>query len=145
MTVTHKMFQKLTQYQIHSYHSYVALQEDANTGLIGPTIIYAQGKMKSTMASFREFPILYNTFDENISWLSAENKARLGSNESNQYSTSQYSTAGLPKGNQTVWKPQLTNFLDSRQFEAAPVFFSINGYVYANTPTFEMCLNDNVS
>jgi hypothetical protein len=122
----------------------VSLQEDANAGLIGPTIIYAKGMMNSTMASFREFPILYNTYDENISWLSAENKARLDPGNDTQSSIS-IDTQGLPAGNNTVWGPQLSNFGGRGDFTSAPTFYSINGYVYANTPTFEMCLNDNVS
>lgn len=134
---------QLSRTQIHSYHSFVSLQEDANAGLIGPTFIYARGGMNSTMASYREFPILYNTYDEAISWLSSENKARL--DPANATHSSEINTQDLPSGNSTVWGPQLVNFGDSRQFGAAPTFYSINGFVYANTPTFEMCLNDNVS
>ena len=136
--------------QIHSYHSYVSLQEDANTGLIGPTIIYARGRMNATRASHREFPILYNTYDENISWLSAANKARLdrgGEPEpagSSKPMIAQPDTQGLPAGNSTVWGPQLANFGASRKFGAAPTFFALNGFVYANAPTFEMCVDDNV-
>jgi hypothetical protein len=51
----------------------------------------------------------------------------------------------LPSGNITVWGPQLTNFGDPRKLGAAPTFYTINGFVYENTPTFEMCLDDNVS
>lgn len=98
--------------------------------------------MKSTMASYREFPILYNTYDESVSWLSSENKARL--DPANTTRSSAIDTQDLPQGNSTVWGPQLANFGDSRQFGAAPTFYSINGFVYANTPTFEMCLNDKV-
>jgi hypothetical protein len=137
-------FPLLIRTQIHSYHSFVSLQEDANAGLIGPTLIYARGGMNSTMASYREFPILYNTYDENISWLSSENKARLDPGNSTR-SSGQINTQGLPLGNSTVWGPQLTNFGGGRKFSEAPTFYSINGFVYANTPTFEMCLNDNVS
>lgn len=61
----------------HSYHSYVALQEDTNAGLIGPTIIYAPGQMNQTMATYREFPLLYMIYDESSSWLSGENAAVL--------------------------------------------------------------------
>jgi hypothetical protein len=112
--------------------------------LIGPTIIYAKGLMNSTMASYREFPILYNTYDENISWLSGGNKAVLDPANTTR-SSNQINTGGLPSGNETVWGPQLTNFGDSRMFDAAPTFYSINGYVYSNTPIFEMCLDDDVS
>jgi hypothetical protein len=71
------IFQLLIKTQLHSYRSFVSLQEDTNAGLIGPTVIYARGGMNSTTASSREFPILYNTYDEDVSWLSSENKARL--------------------------------------------------------------------
>ncbi|KAK0930467.1 hypothetical protein LTR29_016681 [Friedmanniomyces endolithicus] len=64
--------------RVHSYHSYVALQQDSNAGLIGPQIVYAQGQMETTMANYREFPLLYMIYDESDSWLSAENKAVLG-------------------------------------------------------------------
>ncbi|KZM24232.1 uncharacterized protein EKO05_0005797 [Ascochyta rabiei] len=131
--------------KIHSYHSYVSLQQDANAGLIGPTIIYASGKMNETMASYREFPILFNTYEEDQSFLSSANKARLqDGNSSAQYTMPQLHTTGLPSGNETVWEPQLTNFESGGQFSGAPTFFTINGYVFANTPTFEMCVDDNV-
>ncbi|KAF2995037.1 hypothetical protein E8E13_000568 [Curvularia kusanoi] len=133
-----------TPAKIHSYHSYVSLQEDANAGLIGPTIIYARGAMNKTMSSYREFPILYNTYDESVSWLSAENKARLDPANTTKSSNGVVNTWGLPSGNNSVWGPQLTNFSGGRQFGSAPTFYSINGYVYSNTPTFEMCLDDNV-
>lgn len=42
--------------QAHSYHSYIAMQSDEDAGLIGPTIIYGQGMMNSTMSNYREFP-----------------------------------------------------------------------------------------
>ncbi|CAI9630513.1 hypothetical protein GT037_003415 [Alternaria burnsii] len=130
--------------KIHSYHSYVSLQQDANAGLIGPTIIYASGKMNETVASYREFPILYNTYDEDQSFLSGANKARIEGGSSAQYIMPQFDTTGLPDANMTVWKPQLTNFESGRQFDGAPIFFAINGFVYANNPLFEMCVGDNV-
>jgi len=70
--------------RVHSYHSYVALQQDSNAGLIGPQIVYAQGQMNHTMANYREFPLLYMIYAEADSWLSGKNKARLtGSDISN--------------------------------------------------------------
>ncbi|KAK3658498.1 hypothetical protein LTR56_001909 [Elasticomyces elasticus] len=64
--------------RVHSYHSYVALQQDSNAGLIGPHIVYAQGQMAFTMANYREIPLLFMIYDESDSWLSGENKAALG-------------------------------------------------------------------
>ncbi|RMZ12644.1 hypothetical protein D0864_00647 [Hortaea werneckii] len=70
--------------RVHSYHSYVALQQDSNAGLIGPQIVYAKGQMNHTMANYREFPLLYMIYTEADSWLSGKNKARLtGSDNSN--------------------------------------------------------------
>ncbi|KAK5742376.1 hypothetical protein LTR17_003388 [Elasticomyces elasticus] len=80
--------------RVHSYHSYVALQQDSNAGLIGPQIIYAKGQMASTMANYREIPLLFMIYDESDSWLSAENKAALGG--SSRGSSSPPSHPGRP-------------------------------------------------
>ncbi|KAK5679413.1 hypothetical protein LTS10_008230 [Elasticomyces elasticus] len=80
--------------RVHSYHSYVALQQDSNAGLIGPQIIYAKGQMASTMANYREIPLLFMIYDESDSWLSAQNKAALGG--SSQGSSSQPSHPSRP-------------------------------------------------
>merc|ERR1712113_1185002 len=70
--------------RVHSYHSYVALQQDSDAGLIGPQIVYAKGQMNHTMANYREFPLLYMIYTEADSWLSGKNKTRLtGSDNSN--------------------------------------------------------------
>lgn len=74
----------LTASQVHSYHSYVALQQDSDAGLIGPQIVYAAGQMNSTMANYREFPLLYMIYDEADSWLSGQNKAALQNGGSSQ-------------------------------------------------------------
>lgn len=57
--------------------SYVAYQQDSDSGLIGPQIVYAQGKMNYTMQNYREFPLLYMIYDEPDSWLSGKNQAAL--------------------------------------------------------------------
>lgn len=46
-------------------------------------------------------------------------------------------------GNQTVWHPQLVNLAGAYQFPEAPSFYTMNGYIFANAPRFEMCLGDN--
>ena len=38
----------------------------------------------------------------------------------------------------------MTSLLSSTKFDAAPEFYALNGYVFGNLPTFEMCLNDEV-
>lgn len=47
-------------------------------------------------------------------------------------------------GNETYWNPQLVNLLSADKFEDAPMFYSLNGYAFANNPVFKMCLNENV-
>ncbi|KAK4554556.1 hypothetical protein LTR86_008411 [Recurvomyces mirabilis] len=172
--------------QVHSYHSYVALQQDSNAGLIGPQIVYAPGMMNTTMAKYREIPLLYMIYDEGDSWLSSTNAAKLQSRSQGHTNTARNAPAGAPpsigsyisrgqgqsqggqpsggqgqaqsggpgfgsidinnlwSGNQTVWQPQVTNLAGSGQFQGAPPFFTMNGYIFANNPTFDMCLGDNV-
>lgn len=180
--------------RLHSYHSYVTYQQDTNAGLIGPHIVYAPGMMNSTMANYREFPLLYMIYDESNSWLSGENAALLQSNSSSSSPSSSspspssaapptsspispsaapsapssipssYPSAGSPPytgghgwkrnaftsinpntlytGNYSYWHPQLVNLAGVNQFPSAPRFYSMNGYIFANNPTYEMCAND---
>lgn len=141
--------------RLHAYHSFVSYQEDTNAGLAGPTIIYAPGKMNSTMAENRELTLLYMIYDENNSWLSAQNKARLNSTSISSSSTNRM-TLSAPtattsmfesssiRSNESYWYPQLVNYNASSQFSAAPPFHTMNGYIFANNPVFDMCLNDKV-
>ncbi|KAK3045974.1 hypothetical protein LTR09_012500 [Extremus antarcticus] len=72
----------------HSYHSYVALQQDTNAGLIGPQIVYAPGQMAATMANYREFRLLYMIYNEMDSFLSGQNAAALKSKNPSSGGTS---------------------------------------------------------
>ncbi|TKA76881.1 hypothetical protein B0A55_03207 [Friedmanniomyces simplex] len=94
--------------RVHSYHSYVALQQDSNAGLIGPQIVYAQGQMNSTMANYREFPLLYMIYDESDSWLSAQNKAALGGSSHSKRNAQggQGNRQGQNQGNNNNGHPQ---------------------------------------
>ena len=128
----------------YSYHSYVSFQEDMNSGLFGPQIIYQPGMMEATMASYREFPILFMGYDESNSFMSAINaKARNASSHESDYPDT---LSGRNLGNSSIWKPQLANLLSSDRMESkdAPEFMAINGYIFANNPPFQMCLNDPV-
>ena len=49
---------------------------------------------------------------------------------------------GLWSGNETVWHPQLVNLAGAYQFPAAPSFYTMNGYIFAGGPRFEMCYGD---
>ncbi|KAI7720420.1 Cupredoxin [Hortaea werneckii] len=150
-----------------SYHSYVALQQDTNAGLIGPQIVYAPGQMAATMAKYREFPLLYMIYNEGASFLSGQNAAALNNEKSPSENSSYLSDSGvmsghgpykpsqggnlgsvnsgnLNLGNESVWTPQFMNIAGANRFDGAPSIHSMNGYIFANNPMFEMCLGDNV-
>lgn len=118
------------------------MYEDTNAGLIGPTIIYAKGAMESTMAGYREIPLLYMIYDEDVSFLSGNNSAVL--NGTHQGGNASQVPAIYPGGNQSYWYPQVVNINSGQQFSSAPSFHTMNGYVFANNPVFDMCLNDKV-
>lgn len=150
---------KTNEAKVHSYHSFVSLQEDSNAGLLGPSIVYARGQMEPTMARYREFTLLYMIYNEADSWLSCQNRARLDSagrgdhpgagGPANDGGNGQSCEAAgqvpeLWQGNETVWRPQLTNLQQAGHFPGAPHFPAMNGYIFANNPKFEACLNDEV-
>jgi hypothetical protein len=81
-------------------------------------------------------------YSEAESFLSGINHERQDSGY--HYSGIDIDTQNLPSGNSSVWQPELTNVLSAGQFSSAPNFHSINGYIYANNPPFEMCLGDDV-
>lgn len=117
------------------------MDEDTNAGLIGPTIVYAKGKMNETMATHREIPLLYMIYNEANSFLSGQNSVALNNGNNSLALDSQIIYSG---GNETVWRPQFVNFESSQQFSSAPSFYTMNGYIFANNPVFNMCLNDKV-
>lgn len=134
------------------------MQEGTNAGLIGPTYIYPRGKMEETMATWREFPVLYMSIDEQSSFMSEINerinKTVNGMNSTSNVNVTNQLSGGYQEfqdllmpnagyGNESIWKPQVTNLLSSGHGNA-PTFYSMNGYVLANNPPFEMCRDDNV-
>jgi hypothetical protein len=132
----------------HSYHSYVSLQEDSSAGLIGPSIVYHRGQMAKVMSEYREISLLYMIFNEALSFLSGANAVALTNgtapNATAQSIRSSSMSNSFPEGNYSIWHPQLVNFEGANQFSAAPSFYTMNGYVFANNPTFDMCLGDKV-
>jgi hypothetical protein len=86
--------------RIHSYHSYVSLYEDANAGLISPTIIYRQGEMEKVMSEYRDIPSLFTIYTESISFLSRVNVEKLTSQTNINSDNTQ-----LHNANSSVWCP----------------------------------------
>jgi len=56
-----------------SYHLYVNMAMNLNSGLAGPTIVYNKGTMNQITSSLREFVLLDETFNEPMSFLAAPN------------------------------------------------------------------------
>jgi manganese oxidase len=123
-----------------------SMYQDQDAGLSGPVIIYNSGKMNTTMASNREFVVFFGDNQESNSFLALHNIQKylpaVASTVSNQSST--YPVP--PPGNQSVWYPQTQNvpLTPSITTAMAANFFPINGYIFANNPPFEMCVNDAV-
>lgn len=129
----------------HSYHSYVDLDIDLNSGLLGPQIVYASGQMNATMLKYKEFSLLYMIYKEGQSFLSAANAQRLNGNHSAEAMSSKWGmldTEHLWSGDYSSWHPQLVNMNSSYRFSGAASFHTMNGYIFANNPPFEMCQND---
>jgi len=106
--------------------------------------------MDSTISQYREFPLVFMAYSESGSFMSKINSNN-SSGASNNGPSSFYSPLmtyidSLSQGNygnRSIWYPQLVNLMSSGQ-GAGPSFWSTNGYVLANTPTFEMCRDDKV-
>lgn len=116
----------------HAYHSYVTFQRDSNAGLIGPSYVYRPGEMDKIVSTYREFPILYMNVNEDNSWLSALNQGIAVTDPDPNNSGGNYST----------YHPQLVNIASSGH--GGSTFMSMNGYILANNPVFEMCYDDKV-
>lgn len=127
---------------MHGYHSYISLEEDTNAGLIGPQFTYQRGMMDRTMSQYHEFTVLFQSVDEASSFMADVNARRL-KNSTAQPSHVDFSEL-MQYGNESSWRPQLTNLMSSKGFDDAPKFQTVNGYVFANTPTFKMCRDDKV-
>lgn len=127
----------------HAYHSYVSFEADLNAGLIGPQMVYHAGDMKRVMNTYREFPLLYMTYNETRSFLSGVNSNVTGVTNTSRGVQFKDTITGHHYGNQSVWQPQLANLLSSHLINA-PTFYALNGYIFSNNPVFDMCEGDKV-
>jgi hypothetical protein len=112
--------------RLHSYHSYVSLYEDANAGLIGPTVIYAKGTMDAVMSEYREIPFLFMIYAEAASFLSGVNAEKLTGQTVSDDVTQLYSA------NSSVWYPQELNIAGAEHFRSAPNFRKSCHLYYCN-------------
>lgn len=128
-----------------AYHSYINMPTELDSGLMGPFIVYNRGMMDITMASNRELVLLYMNFNEANSLLSETNDRKLSNGTSGSKIKAPTPMEGEGYGNYSIWHPQITNMpgtiLTAKQ---APSFHSLNGFIFNNMPSFEMCVDDNV-
>ena len=127
------------------YHSYIAMEEDMDAGLLGSTIVYNRGMMEATMASYREFVLIYMQYDESLSIMSAVNNEYLTGNDNIIPGTTTPSpTSPEPYGNSSIWQAQVTNLMSTGQLNStqAPTFDTLNGLMFSNNVPFPMCAND---
>jgi len=120
---------------LRSYHPFVNLQADMNSGLVGPNIIYGRGLMNNTMAAYRELIILYEIFDEQNSWVGKPGASLVQPHN----------------GNNSFWQSQILNipsqamsFFRGRSVQPMIPYFAINGFIFAGGPAFETCQDDRV-
>lgn len=129
--------------RVWSYHSFVNMASDLNTGPMGLTIVYQRGMMNRTMATHREFVLLYENFDESMSFLASTNAKMYGNSTNSSETAMTVTLEHSYSGNMSFWKPQLVNMstvsLSSTQ---APQFYTLNGRVFSNLAPFEMCTDD---
>lgn len=80
--------------------------------------------MNETMATHKEFPLLYMIYDETMSFLSGQNARRLQSNHSADVKTTwgAIDTETLYSGNYSIWHPQMVNLNSSGQFSGASMY-----------------------
>jgi hypothetical protein len=131
--------------KLWSYHAYISMYQDTDSGLVGPVITYNRGMMEKTMAENREFILLFGDNQESNSFFALENIQAL---DPSNYEEIANHTMPLtwPGMNFSFWDPQALQYLINPEVSTPllPNFFPINGYIFANAPTFEMCLYDPV-
>ncbi|KAL1961659.1 hypothetical protein VTN77DRAFT_1334 [Rasamsonia byssochlamydoides] len=131
--------------RLWSYHPYVSMYEDLDAGSFGPVIVYNPGKMESVMRQNREFIVLYSDEKEWNSFLALHNARKYIPTVAVANLSDQYPQISRGRSNYSIWYPQFINNPNTNvTSDMAPEFYSINGYIYANNPPFEMCINDSV-
>lgn len=83
--------------------------------------------MNATMQTYKEFPLLYNIYNEAVSFLSGENAKKLGGNVS--MSSFGSTMQDLGSGNYSIWHPQVVNLASSGLFSSAPSFRTFKPYL----------------
>jgi len=105
-----------------SYHSHVSETKDTYSGLIGPVIVYAEGVLQKNglpEGIDREYALMLQVQDENLSWYIEENIL-----------TYTYKPSDVD--------PSDDDFIESN------LMHSINGFVYGNLNTIFMCEDETV-
>ncbi|XP_044875716.1 ferroxidase HEPHL1 [Mauremys mutica] len=106
------------------YHSHIDTPRDISSGLIGPLLVCKKGSLddssiQSTDAA-KGFALMYSIVDENLSW---------------------YIDANI----KTFCLDPTTVDKEDEGFKNSNKMHAINGYIFGNLPTLEMCAGQSVS
>ncbi|XP_060717443.1 hephaestin-like protein 1a [Tachysurus vachellii] len=105
------------------YHSHVEAPRDIASGLIGVLLTCNKGVLDSSGVQRsdvdQEFFLMFSVVDENLSWYLDDNIRR--------------------------FSPDAANHKGDEEFQESNLMHSINGYVFGNLPTLNVCIGNTVS
>ncbi|NXS96965.1 HPHL1 protein, partial [Jacana jacana] len=106
------------------YHSHIDTPRDIASGLIGPLLVCKKGTADETSiegtGAVNAFALMFSIVDENFSWYLDENI------------------------NTFCLEPDTVDKED-KGFQRSNRMHAINGYIYGNLPTLEMCADTSIS
>nr|XP_006134465.1 hephaestin-like protein 1 isoform X1 [Pelodiscus sinensis]XP_006134466.1 hephaestin-like protein 1 isoform X2 [Pelodiscus sinensis] len=106
------------------YHSHIDTPRDISSGLIGPLLVCKKGSLDESLIQSTDaakgFALMYSTVDENLSWYIDANIKAFCSDPA------------------TVDK-------EDEGFKNSNKMHAINGYIFGNLPTLEMCAGEFIS
>uniref|UniRef100_A0A8C5LQ04 ferroxidase n=1 Tax=Leptobrachium leishanense TaxID=445787 RepID=A0A8C5LQ04_9ANUR len=100
------------------YYSAVDPVKDTNSGLVGPLLVCKKDSLTSENTQVhvdKEFHLLFNVFDENLSWYLDKN----------------------------INERQINK--EDEEFQESNKMHAVNGYMYGNLPGLNMCTMENIS
>ncbi|CAD0046286.1 unnamed protein product, partial [Aureobasidium pullulans] len=127
--------------RLYSYYSYVSLYEDANTGLIGPTIIYATGTMDKIIDSL----LVHDLYRINLIFIRLRRTLSRTSHISIVLTTLSSILRNLTSPEANTFPPLLRFYVIA--YGSASYVFHMhgNGYTYLNTKRYATSINDGIS
>lgn len=132
---------------IWMYHSHVDEGKDVESGLIGPLIVTARGMARpdgSPRDVDREFVLMFAGFDENMSWLEQRNIDEHTADPAMLKALIAPPDSSLGPEEYARRARERDIELNHGVFGGSNIFYSINGYVFGNTPGLTMRIGERV-